>query len=122
MDRDQRRDRNRQQKHVGDVHPRPEVGGAGERAAPDQLGDVRADERDRERDPIADRESHSRKQIVDERIAEIAFEQPQDEDREAHVIRQLPRLSKCTGKDDPHQVNCDRGDEDISRPVMRLTH
>ena len=48
---------------------------ARERPAPDQLREVRADERDGQRDRVPDREAHPREQVVDERVAEVALEQ-----------------------------------------------
>ena len=51
------------------------AGEPGNGAAPEERREVGADERNRERDRVADREAHPREQVVDERVAEVALEQ-----------------------------------------------
>ena len=117
---EQQSDQDREQENVRDVHARPEVGRAGERTAPDQRGEIRADERDREQYAVADRETHSRQQVVDERVAEVALEQRDREHREADVVRQVARLAERPREEDPQQMEDDRDDEDVGGPVVRL--
>ena len=103
-----------------DVHPRVEVVLARERPVPDQRRDVRADERERHRHPVRDREPHPREQVVDDRVAEEPFEQRDHQDRQPDPVRQLARLAVGAREEDPQQVQDDRRDEDVRRPVVRL--
>jgi hypothetical protein len=57
-------DEHRQQEHVRDVHPRFEVGRAGVRALPKELGEIGADEGDRQGHRVADRQPHAREQVT----------------------------------------------------------
>ena len=122
MQQQQQADQDREDQHVRDVHPRPELRRAGERPVPDQRRDVRPDERQRKRDRVADRETHSRKQVVDERVAEVALEHREEEHRHADVVGELARLAERPREEDPEDVQHDRGDEDVGGPVMRLPH
>ena len=122
VERQQRRDQDRQQEHVRDVHPRLERRHARERRAPDQLGEVRPDEREGHGHRVPDREAHPRQQVVDQRVAEVALEQRQQQHRDAEVVRQVARLSEGAGEEDPQQVERDRGDEHVGGPVVSLPH
>ena len=117
---DERPDQRGQQKDVPHVHPRLEGGLSRERAAPDQLRQVRAHERDRHRDAVSDREPHAREEIVDHRVAEVALEQRRAEHREADVVGELARLAEGTREEDPEEVERDRRNEDVGRPMVRL--
>ena len=92
----------------------------GNGAAPEQAREVRADERDRQRDAVADREAHPREQVVDERVAEEALEQREHEHREADQVGQVARLPERAGEEDAQQMQHDRRDEDVRGPVVRL--
>ena len=72
--REQHPDQDGQHQNVDDEHPREEDVAPGKRPVPDQLRQVRADERDREHHAVADRETHSREKVVDQRVAEVALE------------------------------------------------
>ncbi len=120
--RDQAADRRRQNQHVHDVEPRLERLGAGERAAPDRQGNVRADERDRERHRVCDREAHAAREVVGQRVPREPLEDREREQRETDQVVQLARLAKRAGEEDPHQVEQDRRDEDERRPVVGLAH
>ena len=85
-----------------------------------QRGEVRADERDRQRDGVADREAHAREQVVDHRVAEVALEQREQQHRQAEVVGEVARLAEGAGEEDAQQVEDDRGDEHVRRPVVRL--
>ena len=105
-----------------DVHPREELVLAGERPAPDQRGEVRAHERDRHHDRVADREPHPGQQVVDQGVAEVALEQGEAEHRQADVVGEVARLAEGAGEEDPQHVQDDRRDEDVGGPVVRLPH
>ena len=117
---DQGRQEGRQQQDVGDEQAGFEARGAGELAAPDQEREVCADEGDRQRDAVADREPHPGEQIVGERVAGEALEDREHEQRQPDHPVDVARLAKGPGEEDAHQVHDDRGDEDERRPVVGL--
>ena len=120
MGREQRRDQDREQEHVGDVHARPERRLPGERGSPDERREVGADERNRHRDRVTDRKAHARQQVVGERVAEVSLEQRDRQHRQPDVVREVPRLAERAGEEDAHEMKDDCGDEDIRGPVVRL--
>ena len=92
----------------------------GERPAPDECPEVRADKRHREHDGIADCEPHAGEQVVGERIAEVTLEQRGEQHRQADPVRELARLAVRAGEEDAHQVQDDRRHEHVRGPVVRL--
>ena len=95
---------------------------ARERPVPDQRGERRAHDRQRHRHPVPDREPHPGEQVVGQRVAEVALQQRDEQDRDPEPVRELARLAVGAGEEDAEQVEDDRGDEDVGRPVVRLPH
>ena len=54
------------------------------------------------------------------RVAEVALEQRGEEHRQADQVREVARLAERAGEEDAQQVQHDRGDEDVRRPVVGL--
>ena len=70
---DDRRHHRREDEHVHDVEPALDCAGAGVLAVPQERGDRAADQRDRHRDAIGDREAHAGEQVVRQRVAGKPF-------------------------------------------------
>ena len=79
-----------------------------------------ADERDREADAVADRQSHPGQQVVDERVAEVALEQREQQDRSPTSQVSSRGSAERAGEEHAHEVQGDRGDEDVRGPVVGL--
>ena len=120
VEADQRRQHRREDEDVGDEHAREEGVGPGEGAVPDQRREVRAHDRYRQRRRVADREPHAGEEVVQEGVAEVALEHRDDQHRQADVVVDVPRLAKRAREEDPQEVEDDRADEDVRRPVVRL--
>ena len=105
---------------MDDVEARPEGGLVRERPAPDERGEVRADEWHREQHGVADREPHPREQVVDERVAGVPLEQREHEHRHSEVVGQAAGRAERAGEEHPEQVQDDRDDEDVGCPVVGL--
>ena len=75
VQREQVADQQREEKTCATYIRDQKRGIAREGRAPDQLREVRADERERHRDRVGDREAHPGEQVVDQRVAEEALEQ-----------------------------------------------
>ena len=118
--RQQGADQDREEQDVRDVHAGPERLLPGKRSVEEPRHHVRADERQRQPDRVADREPHAGEQVVDQRVAEVCLQQRQHQHRHADQVRQLPRLPERAGEEDPEQVEDDRRDEDVRGPVVRL--
>ncbi len=113
-------DEDREDEGVHEVHARPHGTPARERPLEDQVHQLRSDERDREADRVADHEPHAGEQVVDERVADVGLEQRDGEDREPDDVRQVAGLAVGAREEDPEEVEDDRRDEDVRRPVVRL--
>ena len=122
VDGDQDREDRGQDEHVRDEHPGEEVGRPRELPVPDERGERRTDDGDRERDGVPDCQAHPREQVVEEGVAQIALQDGDHEHRQPHVIVEVTGLPEGAGEEDPHQVQHDRRDEDQRGPVMRLPH
>jgi hypothetical protein len=112
----------RDQQYVHDVHPRPELGCPGEWSAEDRQHQRSADDRDRQPHPVADLQSDSGQQIVDQRVAQIALQQRCEQQDQPDDPGQLAWLAERAGEEHPHQVDHDRGHEHVRRPVVGLAH
>ena len=120
--RDQRPERDRDHEHVDDVEARQELAGAGERAGPDERREPGPDDRDGDEHRVSDREPHPREQVVGQRVTRVALEHRERQHRHADRHVEVTRLPEGAREEDPHQVQDDRGDEDVRGPVVRLAH
>ncbi len=79
-----------------------------------------ADDRDGEQHAVADCEAHPGEQVVGKRVADVALDDREREHRHADGHVDVARPAKRPRVEDPQQVEDDRGEEEIGRPVMGL--
>jgi hypothetical protein len=98
--------------------------GAGARvlAVPHRGAERAAEERHGERNAVGDRQPHARQQVVGERVAGEALEDPRAEQQHAEHPDDLARLAEGAGEERAGEVRDDRHHEDERRPVMGLAH
>ncbi len=94
---------------------------AGPFAPENQIGQVLADEGDRQQDPVHDPQPRAGEQVVGKRVAGESGSERQHQQRAADHPVELAGPPERAGEEDPTEVQDDRCDEHQGRPVMGLS-
>ncbi len=117
----QRDHHDRQHRHVQPVGPRDDLV-TGEVPAEDPQHQVRADDRDRQRDALEHAEAAAGQHVVREDGAGQARHHAQHQQRHPDQPVQPARPAERAGEVEPQQVRAHRRDEQQRRPVVHLPH
>ena len=121
MGRDHPQHDQRDQQHVNDEKARNDL--RSRIVTPkDEEGDVTPNNRDRLDDGECNPNTGSRHQVVGERVSEESFDDAQNQKRRAKDVVQLTWLTEGASKEHPRHVYNHGRQENVTRPVVHLTH